>query len=137
MYAHALPRVVEFDRTHIVTLTHTARTARVVAIPAGNAPLTKMSDLPFVSQSPDGRLVWWLFPKADSADEAELRGKFFWEEFVRYTRGTGKRRCQDASDLLGYILLAMPHYPDGRAEAYVFQQHLREAVIAHLRVGLR
>lgn len=137
-YRAPLPTVIEFNGHHHVTLEKTKYGTRVVtSVGASKYPLRKMSDLPFVNV-PNGRdtLAWWCFPKAANQDEARARGKYFWEEFVRYARGPNRSRPEDSRRLLGYILADMPHAIAGQIEAEVFRQHLAEATVAHFRVGL-
>lgn len=134
-----LPVVVQFEYYHEVRVeAGTFGIPRVVAcVKPGAAPVRKMQELPFVGIPPGwDHLCWWYFPQAANAAEAEVRGKFFWDQFVTFTRGSRHGRAREAHRLLGYVLDAMPHYAAGRREANVFLEHLGEALVAHLRVGL-
>ncbi|NMG56839.1 hypothetical protein [Aromatoleum aromaticum] len=134
-----LPVVVQFKHYHEVRIeTDEYGLPRVVArVKPGASPVRKMRDLPFVGMPPDwNQLCWWYFPKAANDTEAEERGKYFWDAFVTFARGTRRGRDREVRDLLRYVLAAMPHYADGRREADVFLRSLGEALVAHLRVGL-
>ena len=133
-----LPLVVEFDHRYDVKLERIGNTTQLIAqpIPSKTAPL-KMRDMPFVNQPANrDHIAWWFFEKARSYSEAVARGKFFFEAYVRFARGTQRKRPEEATRLLRFILRDMPNYPDGRDEASVFLECLAEATVAHLRYGV-
>lgn len=138
MYA-PLPQVVEFDHAYDVRLEHVGNATRVVASlkpKAYTATYKTLHGLPFCAHEPAlGYWSFWSFPKAANDDEAELRGKFFWEEFVRYARGTQRKRREDAIRALHtHILPAMR--AKGGTEARVFLEQLAITAIDSLRVGV-
>lgn len=138
MENNTLPRVVEFGHQHTVKVITDGTTTRIIATPNVKwAPKYKRaSELPFAGTGADNRLYWWYFPKAANYSEAQTRGEFFWNEFVRFARGPQKRRAEDAEWALDWIIEAMPKWADGATEATVFRKKLAEALVAHLRVGV-
>lgn len=138
MNSQPLPQVVEFNHQHTVKVINDGRTTRIIATPnvTRTPKYKRMGDLPFTGPGSDNRHHWWRFPKAINHTEAETRGEYFWHEFVRFARGTQKRRADDAALLLRFALEAMPQYGEGNHEAHVFRKKLADALVAHLRVGV-
>ena len=134
-----LPQVVEFDHQYDVHLEHSGATTRIVSSLKAkpyHATYKKFHDLPFCRIEGNGN-VWsfWSFPKAANYREADQRGHYFWEEFVRYARGSQKRRREDALwAIRQHILPAL--MGRGGDEASVFLNHLCETVIDAVRVGV-
>lgn len=134
-----LPLVVEFDHRYDVKLERIGNITHLVAQPITSKlrEPRHMQDLPFVNLPANkDYLAWWCFEKASNYNEAVARGKFFFESYVRFARGTQRKRPEDAARLLGYILRDMPNFPDGQDEARVFKACLAEAAVAHLRYGV-
>lgn len=134
-----LPQVVEFDPAYDVRIEHVGNATRVVASlkhKAHASSYSKFHQLPFCALDPAlGYWSFWSFPNAANDDEAELRGKFFWEEFVRYARGTQRKRREDAIRALTYHILPALRKKGG-TEAHVFLEQLVIAAIDSLRVGV-
>ena len=128
--------MVEFGHQYDVKLEHEGSTTRVVArikAKPHNTTYKMIHELPFAAlDSAEGRYRCWSLPKAGNNDEAEARGHYFWEEFVRFARGTQKKRRTEAMFALGCLMLPQMHGP----EADVFMEHLVEALIDSLRVGV-
>lgn len=136
-----LPQVVEFSSVYDVRVEPTeGGGSRVVARlkqPKHPTSYKRFHDLPFCDVDANQKWHFWWFDKSSNWVEQQERGKYFWNEFVRYVRGPQKKRRADAmwntKELLGN---AIHRYPDGSPEASVFIEHLAEALISHLRVGL-
>ena len=138
-----LPTVLHVARNHQVSVATVDKQTRISITPASaSAYYRKPQDLPFVHRVENGRgegipkLIWFYSPKADNWHEAVARGHFYWEEFVRYARGPQKRRRKDAEWLISVAIEALGRYKDCEIESQVFAEHIAEALIAHLRVGL-
>ena len=134
-----LPQVVEFDHAYDVRIERNGNATRVVASlkhKAYASIYSKFHHLPFCAYDQAlGHWSFWSFPKATNDDEAELRGKFFWEEFVRYARGTQRKRREDAIRMLVHHTLPAMRAKGG-IEAHVFLVQLVIAAIDSLRVGV-
>ena len=136
-----LPTVRHVARNHQVSVATVGNRTRISVTPAG-AHYRKPQDLPFVHKVENGngegipKLIWFYSPKADNWHEAVARGHFYWEEFVRYARGPQKHRRKDAEWLIKVAIEALGRYQDCEIESQVFAEHIAEALIAHLRVGL-
>ena len=137
-----LPTVLHVARNHQVSVATVDNRTRISITPASTAIYRKPQDLPFVHKVENGngegipKLIWFYSPKADNWFEAVARGHFFWDEFVRYARGPQKRRRKDAEWLIKVAIEALGRYQDCQTESQVFAEHIAEALIAHLRVGL-
>lgn len=131
-----LPFVVQFSHTHEISLEPGPGGVRVVArVKPGMVRVpARMQQLPFVGRPPGGAdLSWWYFPKATSDEEADERGRFFWQQFVAYGQSKRGRKDRDYAWLLEWILRDMQGYPDGRREAQVFVDEMARAVVAQVR----
>lgn len=137
-----LPTVRHVARNHQVSVATVDNRTRISITPASTAIYRQARDLPFVHEIANGngegcpKLIWFYSPKADNWHEAVARGHFYWEEFVRYARGPQKRRRKDAEWLIKVAIEALGRYQDCQTESQVFAEHIAEALIAHLRVGL-
>jgi len=134
-----LPFVVQFSHTHEISIEPSPGGTRVVArVKPGmvRAP-SHASALPFVGRLPNGvDFSWWYFPKASSDEEAEERGRYFWQQFVAYGQTKRGRKDRDYAWLLQWILRDMQGYPDGAREAHAFVGEMTKAVVAQIREGV-
>lgn len=139
----ALPQVVEFDSIydiHIERLNDASTRITAKIKPSTWAtPYKKPGDLPFVRMNPaTGRDCYWSFERSTSWAEGQARGEYFWESFVRYLRGTQKRRRDEAVGVLKRHLIPALFGADAviNDEAECFLQHLSVALVDSLRVGV-
>lgn len=139
MYQPPLPQVVEFGHHYDVKIERDGNFTRVTAsIKATQYTSTykKIHDLPFCALDPSSQ-TWkfWSFPKAANTEEATVRGRYFWEEFVRFTRGHQKKRRAEALYSLRHSIFPAicKNWGD---ESGVFMDQLCETVIDSLRVGV-
>lgn len=135
-----LPKVIEFSHLHDVKLEHVDGYTRVIARikPCKHDRGYKSAtDLPFVYRDPTNKYHWFYVRQpAENYREQQERGDYFWNEFVRYVRGNQKRRRTDAIRHTSIIVKALFAYESCINESSRFTEHLAEALVAHLRVGL-
>lgn len=136
-----LPQVIEFNHAYDVKLeTHDGRTRVVARIKPSkyDTGYKRFHDLPFVGlDASNNHYRPWHIQKSENITESQERGRYFWNEYVRYVRGHQRKRRQDAISSTRWLLAGMFGFESlGSREIGTFFDHLIEGLVSHLRVGL-
>ncbi len=135
-----LPKVIQFNHAYDVKLeTHDGRTTVIARVKQWkyDTGYKRFHDLPFVyTDTANNRVHWFYVQKSNCWTEQRERANYFWQEYVRYVRGHQKKRRADAISYTRYLIDALGRYPDCKQESDFFIEHIAEALVAHLRVGL-
>ncbi len=137
----ALPQVLQFSHDYHVQLktNDSGLTELHVTPKAHKKPKYRTRyDLPFVLTSgcAEGRTRWFYAEPGRNYEERRARAKYYWEEFITFVRGDHKRRRAESIDFTIDILKHIFVWKEIDDESRFFAEHLAEALIAHLRVGL-
>ena len=136
-----LPQVVDFGPAYDVSLETVDQGTRVVArlkTPKNPPSYRRFHDLPFVQYDPATQSYkpWGITPGTSPAEQEE-RGRYYWNEFVRYARGTHRARDKDAMHHTVWLLYGLMGRDWGQSdEARVFIGCLAEALVTQLRAGM-